>query len=673
VQEGDERHRGPLQRTYAFRVVILVFVLLLSPSVVSIADSYGTNSNHVNGLDARTATVDFITLEASPMVALVNDTITFYANASDDSGAPLTFTIYYDYYQDPVPTPNPEGYVTVDTTGSLGSVVHTYAYDHPGNITFGKKLVFYVQLFVDDGTDIAQASIQVTVSPPPVNMAPSFLAPPDSFSAGAGSIQDILIRIADSTNDTVSVFWDFGDGTNATNVTVALSASAGGTQLMQTHSWNPRIPGKGDYNQTYLLNVSLSDGLHPPINSSALVTIIVPKNDPPNILDPGITASKNSASPMEQINFSAAASDPEGDSLNWTFSYSDGSVEVYSTGFTAPGLLVWQNATHSFAAVGNYSVSLSLSDALVPNQTGRHNITVTTTVHISLNVPPTAFSLDVGPSSPVINATLGYVNVTLSVQALDSDGDMFNLTWDLGAFGTRTNVSVGDSAQRKKFQIFLQVLTFNETGSYPVAVTVTDGRLGHEVRLTKVVNVSSRNQPPSILEFNHAPYSLGDFAAANESVPFRLVVTDPERDVIELIWDFGDGSAKLYMNRTDYDAKGNITILVNHTYVLRGDYNVTLIVTDNKVGSSFNHTLTSTMPIRVSVRPPVVIAKWTWWDYISLSIFAAIPVLLMLWGYIGMYRRRKAEMRPSLAAGESGSSTDEGLGDPLKKGHEEGG
>jgi len=604
---------------------------------------------------------------------MVNDTITFYANASSsDSSATLIFTIFYDLYEPPDLTPNPDGPVTVDTTGSPGAVVHTFAYNHPGNLTSPNGPFFWAQLWVDDGTDNESVDLFVFVSSPPVNQPPTLVWHPiDPLIVQAGVTQDIMIKVADNENDNITVLWDFGDGTNATNVTSGPTKD--GVILIQYHSWNPRIPGKGGYTQNYSLNLSLTDGLHPPVNSSWNVSINIPANRPPNILDPGIATSKGSASPLDQINFTAAASDPEGDPLTWTYNYSDGFVKVFHTGFTVPGLLVWQNASHSFANVGDYSVSLSVSDALVPYQIENHNITVTTTVNISVNVPPTALSLDVQPSSPVINATLGYVNVTLSVEAWDLNGDSFTLTWDLGVFGARTNDSVGGAAQRMTPYIFRQLITFNETGSYPVAVTVTDGLPGHEVVLTALVNVSSTNQAPVILEFNHAPYSLGDFAAANESVEFRLVVTDPERDAIELIWDFGDGSAKQYMNRSDYDANGNITVLVNHTFVLKGHYNVTLIVTDNKIGGAFNHTLNSTMPIQVSVRPPVVISKWTLWDYISLSMFVTIPVLLVLWAYIGMYLRRREEMRASFPAEESGSSVEGGLGDRPRRGPEEGG
>jgi hypothetical protein len=575
------------------------------------------------------------------LVAFVNDTITFYANASSDNpSATLTFTIFYDYYMNPFPTLNPESPVTVNTTGSPGSVVRTYAYNHPGNISYVSGPIFWVQLYVDDGASNVSTDIQVTVNPPPVNEPPVFIwRPVDPIGSDPGVSVYIPIKIADNNSDTISVIWDFGDGTNATNTTVAPPFPPG-VLLSQIHTWNPRIPGVGGYVKNYTLNVSLSDGLNPPVNSSTTITINVPSNSPPNILGDEVKASKVSASSLEPIGFSIGAYDPEGDPLTWTFNYTDGSLEVFHTGFTTPGLRLWQNTTHSFATNGNYTVSVSVSDALPGAQTGDHNRTVqSSTIRIVTNVPPTAFAINVEPSSPLINTTLGYVNVTLSVDAWDLDGDMFNLTWDMGIFGIRTNSSVGDAAQRKQPYTFRQVVQFNNTGSYPIVVTVTDGRPGHEVRLTKLANVSSKNYPPSVLSFNHEPYSLGDFAAANETVKFRLVVTDRERDALELIWDFGDGSAKQFMNRTDYDANGNITVLVNHTYVLKGHYNMTLIVTDNKIGS-FNHTITSVMPIQVSVRSPEVVTNWDWWDYTSIALFMMIPIGFIAWAVM-LRRQRK--------------------------------
>jgi len=620
-----------LHRTTAFRAVILVFVLLSSTPLISMTDSFGTDSNHVAGDRARTATVDFYTLEASPSIAFVNDTITFYANASsDDPGATLTFTIFYDYLDIPYATINAESPVTVNTTGTPGSVIQTYAYNHPGNYTQAGHPFFWVYLFVSDGMTSEPAIVKVFVSPPPVNMPPYFnYGPADPLAAPPAAAQYIPINISDNEGDTVTVFWDFGDGTNATNVTVAPPT---GVEISQTHSWDPRIPGKSFYIQNYTLNVSLSDGQHPPVNSSTLVTITVGYNFPPTA--PLLAASKENAEPLEPIIFTANASDLEGDPLTWTFDYSDGTVEVYHSGFTAPGLQVWQNTTHSFSTVGSHTVNVSVSDALVPFQVGDHNITVKATVRIIVNVVPIAYPLILNPGAPQINGTVGYVDVTASVEAYDRDGDVLTMTWDLGILGIRTNISGGGIEPFR----YVQILRFNETGSYNITVTVTDGRPGHEVQQTALVNVSSNNRPPVVLEFNHEPYTLGDFAAANDSVKFRLVMTDREHDALELTWDFGDGSPMLYMNLTNYDAKGNITVSVNHSYALKGNYVVTIVLTDNKIGY-FNHTLTSKMPIQVSIKPPVVVMNWDWWDYTSLALLMMIPIGSI--GWIFLLRRQR--------------------------------
>jgi len=116
------------------------------------------------------------------------------------------------------------------------------------------------------------------------------------------------------------------------------------------------------------------------------------------------------------------------------------------------------------------------------------------------------------------------------------------------------------------------------------------------------------------------------------------VMTDREHDALELTWDFGDGSPMLYMNLTNYDAKGNITVSVNHSYALKGNYVVTIVLTDNKIGY-FNHTLTSKMPIQVSIKPPVVVMNWDWWDYTSLALLMMIPIGSI--GWIFLLRRQR--------------------------------
>ena len=644
MQEGEEEHGAPLHGRTALGAVVLVLVLLLSTVVVSITDSLGTSSNHVVGDNARTASIvpGTTTLVVNPIYVLTNQTITFYANSSsDDPGAILTFTIFYDCL-DSTPTVNPEGPVTVDNIGSPWSLERTFSYNHPGNLTQSTFHYFWVALFVSDGTDNISKTTQVFVDLPPVNQPPVFLSNAgDSNNVLAGVPFTVRVKIADKEGDNVTIFWEFGDGTNATNLTVNTKK---GVYANQTHTWNPRIPGgggnPGDFYIDYLLNVSLSDALHPPVTNSTIMHTKVFANSRPHILNDEVRSSKSAANTGEPVNFTIAASDPEGDPLTWTFNYSDGTVVVYHTNYTAPNVLIWNNATHSFTIPGMFIVNVSVSDALVPFQVGDHNLTAWTTVTITSNVPPylsTTFAIN--PADPIINSTAGFVNATVSIDAFDSDGDMFNLTWDLGVLGIRTNASEGDAAQRMSSHTFSQVLTFNKTGSYTIVVTVSDGRPGHDVQRTKVVNVSSNNRRPVILEFQQTYLRGYDFALRNETVNFTLIFTDWERDPVNLTWNFGDGSPKVPMYLTDYDASGNITVHVNHSYAKLGYYNVTIILTDNKIGG-FNHTLNATLKVFVSVPRVIVTTNWDWWDFTSLAMVMMIPIGSVAW-VIMLRRQRK--------------------------------
>jgi hypothetical protein len=572
-----------------------------------------------------------LTLNASPSYVYVGEEVTFFANASSDvPGATLNFTIFYDYYLTPPPyfVVNPYSPVTVNTTSSPGSVVTKYTYNTPGNWSQAGMFFFWVFLFVSDGYSNLSVSTQVFVN---TNLPPDFISPPpDPLITAADELNYVSIMIFDFPyGEEVTVFWDFGDGTNATNVTFAPPT---GVYVNQTHAWNPRIPGVGDYFKDYWLNVSLSDGTNPPTIYPANVNVSVPANKPPTLL---VQASVAKLEPMQQVNFTVNASDPEGDPLTWTFNYSDGTIEVFNTDRTAPGELVWQNVTHSFASPGDYTVNVSVSDALIPNQVGYHNVTISTPISVVLNVPPsaaTAITLD--PSSPEINGTIGYVDLTCSLDAFDLDGENVTLIWSLDGTVMGTNVSAGGTEPAT----FYQVIRFTDTGTHNVSVTVSDGRPGHEVLRYRVFRVTSNNLPPDVLIFNHDPYVAGDFATPNETVKFRLVMTDPELNAIELVLDWGDGSPKLYMNLTVYQER-NITLLLNHTYTEIGNYTVRINLTDNKVGL-LNHTKSYTLPVRVYVRPSQEAFGWDWWDYTSLGLAIMIPVGMVLW-YVELRIKRK--------------------------------
>ncbi len=636
VAKNDRQ--GSITRPYV--TIVLCLVLALSPLLLITGSVMPvTNEDSASTVPlASTLTQSGVSLTASPSSAYVGDEITFFANATSDVGANLTFTIYYDYLIKPYPTVNPYSAFTVNTTTSPGSVVTKHTYNTVGNYSVGGRYFFWVYMFVNDTLENSTTILQVRVN---YNAQPVLWSPPDNPTlAVAGVEKNISILISDADSDLVTVHWDFGDGTNSTNVTVAPPFPPG-VLVNVTHTWNPRIPGYGPYNATYLLNVSISDGTNAPVNFSGLVKVSVGVNWPPILK---IKASQTLAvidalNPTATIGFSANASDLEGDPLTWTFNYSDGSpLEVYQyTAWTTPSQLMWQNTTHVFSAVGNYTVKISVTDALVPNQVGYHNVTDSVTIRLILNVPPYLGTLTLG-TNPLINGTIGYVDVKVSVDAVDDDGDVLTLTWSLNGVVIDTNVSAGT----KDVYTFLQVIRFNDTGFYNISVVLTDGRPGHEMSTYRVFEVTSNNRPPDVVQFTHTAYTAGDFALPNETLEFTFVLTDPERDVIEASVDFGDNSPRIFLNLTNYDASGNVTFFLNHSYSAFGNYTVRINITDNKIGL-LNHTKTYALPIRVWVKPPPEVVIWDWWDFTSLGLVLMIPVGSILWFFRLRAQRKRIE------------------------------
>ena len=156
---------------------------------------------------------------------------------------------------------------------------------------------------------------------------------------------------------------------------------------------------------------------------------------------------------------------------------------------------------------------------------------------------------------------------------------------------------------------------------------MTDGLEGHDVTKYRLVNVTSNNLPPVVLELNFT-YETGDFALPDESIEFTLTFSDPEMDVLEVVWDFGDNTSLVYFNLTEY-VNGVATCVVNHTFSEVGTYNLTISYTDNQIGllthEKVKYAYVTVNNLRISVSE-----AWSWWDYTSLALLILIPVAFIL-------------------------------------------
>lgn len=600
------------------------------------------------------------TFKASPNPAYVGEEVTFWANASSTVvGSSLTFTILFDAYIPPYPTPNLDTAVSVNVTGNPGNVVQKFTYNSLGNFTIPAdgRTYFFAKLYVNDGvTNLSYPMLPVYVN---LNSPPGFIEKLTDKAVMIDVPLNLSVRVADVDTDPIDVLWEFGDGAVATNKT---DGTLEDCYANQTHVWSPYVePGTGGYAILYKLNVTATDSFGNGVTANATITVTVPDNGPPTI---ALTSSSARIQPGEDLLLWANATDLEGDPLTWTFNYSDGTAEVVYTDWTEPGALVWCNMTHAYGAVGNYTITMYVSDALEGNQVFPHNKSDTVSVTVALNrVPGVTANISVSPESPEINATIGFVDVYLSIQATDSDGDVLTASWYIGdAVDPVVNVSAGGIG----VYTFIQVMTITAPGSYSVSVVVTDGYEGHEVTVNRTINATSNNLPPSLLVFDFI-YASGEHAVPLEEIEFLIVISDREQDSIEVTLEFGDGSPQQHFDLTDY-VDGNVTIVISHVYELPGVYTFTLWFTDNKIGI-LNHSKVVTYGVTVQEVYVAEVTEWDWWDYSSLSIVFAIPVLIGVRMYVIKRRTLRLE-REGLTLEEARIKDEAMLTERLLKGGE---
>ena len=505
-RRGQVCEGGPTARQVMACVLIAFLGILSFSTLLGPCDCTDGPVEDSSDIPAISLAVTVNSFVGSPNPVYLGAEITFWANATSSTGSPLTFTIFYDYYTLPGYTINLQSPVSVNTTESPGYVVQTHTYNSYGNYTstVSGLTYYFVRLIVNDGGANVSRTLQVMIKE---NTAPVFVAEPaEQYSTVANEPLDIFVRVLDYDGDPIDVFWEFGDGSEATNQT---DGSLEDSYANQTHTWSPYVaPGTGDYFAEYQMNVTIVDIWGNSTEANSTILVYVPENVPPTI---ALSSSSSRIQPGESVTFYGNASDPEGEPLTWTFNYSDGTTEVVHTDWTEPDELVWCNMTHVFEDVGTYAVNMYVSDALPGSQVFPHNTSVGTSVTVAINrVPGVSSLISVTPEYPIINSTIGFLDLAFSISANDLDGDVLTASWYIDdSEEPVVNTSAGGTALYK----FIQVLTVTETGSYNVTVVVTDGYEGHEVTVSGVVNVTSDNRPPVLMGMDFISNRTGGFCS----------------------------------------------------------------------------------------------------------------------------------------------------------------
>ncbi|HXX88464.1 MAG TPA: PKD domain-containing protein [Candidatus Acidoferrum sp.] len=221
-------------------------------------------------------------------------------------------------------------------------------------------------------------------------------------------------------------------------------------------------------------------------------------------------------------------------------SYSPGGViEIYSWSFgdgTPNDSISGYTTTHSYSAVGNYTVTLTVIDNLTLQ--GYTTKTVPVTLY-----PTTSFTFK--PTTPLVN-TLVTFNASASRPA---SGSIVSYYWDFGD-GNKLNVSTPTTTH-----------TYQAVGNYSVNLTVTDNygftnSTGNEITVIK----------PPIAAFTFLPA----WPIVGQTVTFDASSSTPDGGtIVNYYWTFGDGQT----------ATG---VVVTHSYANYGTFVATLNITDSE-------------------------------------------------------------------------------------------
>jgi PKD repeat protein/Flp pilus assembly pilin Flp len=313
----------------------------------------------------------------------------------------------------------------------------------------------------------------------------------------------------DSDGTIASASWEFDDPISGTNSATGNSAS---------HTFS----AAGQYNVS--LTVTDDDGASKTLSKLVNVTTGSTTGSSGNVSP---TANFSSTCTNLSCSFTSTSTDSDGTiaSASWTFG------EPASGSNTATG----NSASHTFAAAGNYTVSLTVIDDDGASRTFSKTVTVTTgSTTGSGNVDPVA--------NFASNCTA--LTCTFSDSSTD-DGTIVTYAW---AFGDSTTGNVASPSK-----------TYSAAGTYSVTLTVTDDG-GATNSVTKSVTVTSSNNPPVAAISNTCLNLVCDFSGSDS--------TDVGGSISSYAWNFGDSSTGAGISFTK-------------TYAAAGTYTVTLTVTDN--------------------------------------------------------------------------------------------
>ncbi|MBN3039820.1 MAG: PKD domain-containing protein [Candidatus Omnitrophica bacterium] len=251
--------------------------------------------------------------------------------------------------------------------------------------------------------------------------------------------------------------------------------------------------------------------------------------------------------------FDATSSyDPDNQNLSYLWSFGDGQTSKEPV------------VTHTYQEGGDYVVTLTVVDS-----SGLECDTAVTSQNLQVNTPPSA-------SFTALESGCTGKSLTFDASG-SSDNTPENLTYSWN-FGDGTT-DKGEVVSK----------TFSKGGTYKVTLLVDDGS-GTSCNADLATAMIEVNSPPTASAGRDVELCLDSFDESFNVVFDASGSSDPERDELNYMWNFGDGE----------NGEGK---RVSHTYKKSGSYDVQLIVSDAS-GTSCS-TDSDTLTVNLNKRPDI--------------------------------------------------------------------
>ena len=407
-----------------------------------------------------------------------------------------------------------DGSGSYDLDGTIASFAWTFgdgssAAGMTATHTYAAAGTYTIILTVTDNdglTGSASTSVTVLAAQNPVAMFTWTQTYLDVTVDGSGSY--------DLDGTIVSYVWSFGDGASATGPTAAHSYAADGTY-------------------TITLTVTDNDGLTGSDSKSITVGAAIPP----------VAAFSWTAHYLNVAVDGSGSYDPDGTIASFAWTFGDG------------GSAAGMTASHTYAAAGTYTITLTVTDNDGLIGSASEAVTVVAAV------PPVAR----------LTATATYLSVAVDGStSSDADGTIASYAWTFGDGAVATGMTATH--------------TYAAAGTYTITLTVTDND-GLTGSASQQVTVVAAQNPVAMFSWTQL-YLKVDVDGSGSY--------DLDGTIVSYVWNFGDGAVATGMT-------------ASHTYAAAGTYTITLTVTDND-----GLTGAASGPVTVvAAIPPVAAISWT--------------------------------------------------------------